>query len=137
MTRILAWDVGEKRIGVAVSDELRMLARPVNAIVRGSLESDIRALGSLLTEYKTDTLVVGYPRSLSGQEGPQALRVKQYAEQLAAALPVTVILWDERYSTLEAADRLAAAGRRRPGDKGQIDSAAAAVILQDYLDAEG
>ncbi len=136
MPRVLALDVGERRIGVAISDETRTLARPLKTIVRGSLEDDLKELTSLLSEYKVDEFVVGYPRSLAGGAGPQALLVKHYAEQLAAALPVDIILWDERYSTVEATERLMAAGRRRRGDKGQIDAAAAAVILQDYLDTQ-
>jgi putative Holliday junction resolvase len=131
-------DVGEKRIGVAVSDEMQMLARPVKAIPHTSMEGDIQALAGLTAEYKTNILVIGYPRSLSGEEGPQALRVRRYAERVASALPVQVVLWDERYSTVEAAERLMAAGRKPQarGDKGQIDAAAAAVILQDYLDSK-
>jgi len=135
MSRILALDIGEKRIGVAVSDQTRTLARPVQAIVRASLDSDIQALADLLAHYNVDTLVIGYPLSLSGEEGPQAVRVKRYAERLTAKLPITVTLWDERYSTLEATEKLVAAGRRRQGDKGQVDAAAAAVILQGYLDS--
>ena len=139
MGRILALDIGEKRIGVAVSDELRVLARPLKAILRAGLAVEVEVLAGLLSEYSVDILVVGYPRSLSGEEGPQARRVKRYAEKLATALPVPMVLWDERYSTAEALDRLAAAGRRPRGardNKGQVDAAAAAVILQDYLDAE-
>jgi putative Holliday junction resolvase len=139
MSRILALDVGEKRIGVAVSDELHVLARPLKTLAHSSLADDVSALAVLLAEYAVETLVVGFPRSLSGEEGPQALRVKRYAHKLAAALPVPVVLWDERYSTVQAVHRLAEAGRRRRnarGDKSRIDAAAAAVILQDYLDAK-
>ena len=139
MSRILALDVGEKRIGVAVSDELHMLARPLKTIIHSDLAGDVSALTALLTQYAVETLVVGFPRSLSGEEGPQALRVKRYARGLATALPVPIVLWDERYSTVQAVEYLAEAGRRRRdarGDKGQIDAAAAAVILQDYLDAQ-
>ncbi len=139
MNRLLALDVGEKRIGVAVSDEMHVLARPVGAIARASFERDVEALGRVLAQYQVETIIAGYPRSLSGEEGPQALRVRHYVERLAAALPVKVIFWDEQFSTVEATERLIAAKRRRRaerGDKGQIDAAAAAVILQDYLDSK-
>ncbi|MBN1887942.1 MAG: Holliday junction resolvase RuvX [Thermoflexales bacterium] len=139
MSRILALDVGEKRIGVAVSDELHILARPLKTLAHSSLAGDVSALAVLLAEYAVETLVVGFPCSLSGEEGPQALRVKRYARKLAAALPVPVVLWDERYSTIQAVQRLAEAGRRRRdarGDKGQVDAAAAAIILQGYLDTQ-
>jgi putative Holliday junction resolvase len=81
--------------------------------------------------------VAGYPRSLSGGEGPQAQRVRRYVEALAAVLPVPIELWDERLTTVEAEGRLLDAGRRtlRARDRGRLDAAAAAVILQDYLDA--
>ncbi len=134
MARLLALDIGEKRIGVAISDETCTLARPLQVIERGRRADEIETLRSLLTRYQVETVIVGYPRSLSGAEGPQALQVKRYVERLSATLPVRVIWWDERYSTREATERLRAGGRR-PADKGQIDAAAAAVILQDYLDA--
>jgi putative Holliday junction resolvase len=80
-------------------------------------------------------VIAGYPRSWSGVEGPQAQRVRRYVEALAAALPVPVEMWDEQYTTVEAIERLRESNRRRLRDKGQLDAAAAAVILQDYLDA--
>lgn len=129
----MALDVGEKRIGIAVSDSLGLLARPLKTIPRNP--DDVATLEALLAEYEIDVLVIGYPRSLSGAAGPQAQRTQEYADRLAARLPVQIVLWDERYTTCEAVERLAQAGRRRRGDKGRLDAAAAAVILQDYLDS--
>jgi putative Holliday junction resolvase len=137
MGRMLALDLGEKRIGVAVCDETETLARPLTTITRASRREDMERIARLVTEQSAVRLIAGYPRSLSGDEGPQAQRVRRYAQALAATLPVPVELWDERYTTVEASERLLEAkpGRRKTRDRGQLDAAAAAIILQDYLDA--
>ncbi len=135
MGRTLALDIGEKRIGVAVGDETGTLARPLTTITRASKRQDFERIAKLVTEQNAERVIAGYPRSLSGDEGPQAQRVRRYVEALAATLPVPVELWDERFSTVEATDRLHEAKRRRFRDRGQLDAAAAAIILQDYLDA--
>lgn len=137
MGRILALDIGDRRIGVAVSDELGRLARPLLAITRASKREDFERIARLVAEHTAERIVAGHPRNLSGDEGPQAQRVRRYVEALAAVLPVPVALWDERLTTVEAQARLLAAGKRtlRGRDRGQLDAAAAAVILQDYLDA--
>jgi putative Holliday junction resolvase len=134
MARTLALDIGEKRIGVAVGDETGTLAHPLTAITRASKRQDFERIARLVIEQRAERVVAGYPRSLSGDEGPQAQRVRRYVEALAAALPVLVELWDERYTTVEATERLHEAERRRPRDRGQLDASAAAIILQDYLD---
>ena len=135
MGRILALDVGEKRIGVAVCDETATLARPLMAITRASRREDFGRIAQLAAEQGAERIVAGYPRSLSGAEGPQAQRVRRYVEALAQGLSVPVELWDERYTTVVATERLHDAGPRRRRDRGQLDAAAAAVLLQDYLDA--
>jgi len=135
MGRTLALDIGEKRIGVAVSDELGLLARPLATIARASRRQDFERIARFVAELGAERIVAGYPRSLSGEEGLQAQRVRRYVEALAATLPVPAELWDERLTTVEAQERLLDAGRRRPRDRGQLDAAAAAIILQDYLDA--
>jgi len=136
VARTLALDIGEKRIGVAVGDETGTLARPLTTIVRASKRQDFERVARLVTEQSAERVIAGYPRSLSGDEGPQAQRVRRYVEALAITLPVPVELWDERYTTVEATERLHEAKRRRPRDRGQLDAAAAAIILQDYLDAQ-
>ena len=137
MGRMLALDIGEKRIGVAVSDETGTLARPLTTLTRASQREDCERIARLVTEQNVERVIAGYPRSLSGDEGLQAQRVRRYAQALAATLPVPVELWDERYTTVEASERLLEAkpGRRRSRDRGQLDAAAAAIILQDYLEA--
>jgi putative Holliday junction resolvase len=135
VARTLALDIGEKRIGVAVGDETGTLARPLTTIARASKRQDFERIARLVTEQSAERVIAGYPRSLSGDEGPQAQRVRRYVEALAITLRVPVELWDERYTTVEAKERLHEAKRRRPRDRGQLDAAAAAIILQDYLDA--
>ena len=135
MGRMLALDIGDKRIGVAVCEETATLARPLTTITRGSKRQDFERIARLAAEQGVERVIAGYPRSLSGDEGPQAQRVRRYVEALAATLPVPVELWDERYTTVEATQRLMQSSRRRPRDRGQLDAAAAAIILQNYVDA--
>jgi len=133
--RIMGLDVGDRRIGVALSDELGLLATPFAVLKRSSLREDVQRVVRLVAEQGVGTVVVGLPYSLSGELGPQAVKVKRFGEALANALPVPVIFWDERYSTVEASRMLTAAGRRARRQKPYIDAAAAAVMLQSYLDA--
>jgi putative Holliday junction resolvase len=132
--RVLALDVGERRIGVAVSDPSGTLATPHNVIQRRSKAQDFATIAQLVDEMEIERVVVGLPLSLSGDMGPQARRVTRYARALAQSLDVPIDLYDERYSTVTATERLAASERKR----GQvpIDAAAAAVILQDYLESK-
>jgi len=135
--RLLALDVGDRRVGVAVSDLSGRLARPLTIIVRRSKREDFAKIARLVEEQKATGLVVGYPLNMDDSIGPQARRVQRYAAALGRAVPVPVILWDERLSSEEAADRLrAAAGGRRRRRK-YLDDVAAAVILQEYLNAQG
>jgi putative Holliday junction resolvase len=129
--RILALDVGERRIGVAVSDPTGMLATPHGVIHRRSKAQDFAAVARLVAELGAERVVVGLPLSLNGDVGPQARRVTRYAQALARALPVPLELYDERYSTVTADELLAEGGRKRR--RTPIDAAAAAVILQEYL----
>lgn len=135
--RILALDLGERRIGVAVSDPGGTIARPVGVIRRRSRAEDFAAIAALVAEHGAERVVVGRPLTLRGEIGPQARWVEDYAQALAEALPVPVELWDERYTTAVAEEILETVRpptRRRRGD---VDAIAAAVILQDFLGAQG
>ena len=131
--RCLALDIGERRTGVAVGERL---AQPLLTLKRRSKVEDWQAIARLVREHQVDTLVVGKPLNMDGSEGFAAQRVVRYAERLVAALAemglkVQLAFWDERLSTVEAEQMLrAGTGRGRTG----IDAAAAAVILQSYLD---
>lgn len=131
--RVIALDVGERRIGVAVSDPTGTLATPHSVIRRRSKAEDFAAVARLVIELEVERVVVGLPLSLNGEVGPQARRVSRYAQALAQRLDVPVELHDERYSTITADALLAESGRKR---RVPIDAAAAAVILQDYLDSQ-
>ena len=133
--RLLALDVGDRRVGVAVSDPLGLVARPLTVIVRRSREEDYRAIARLVTEYEATGVVVGHPVNMSGDVGPQARRVERYASGLAEHLHVPLVLWDERLSTAEAEGLLREAGESSREYRGRLDAVAAAVILQSYLDA--
>jgi len=115
---------------------LRVVARPLTVITRSSKAEDFSAIGRLVAEHDVSLVLCGYPLSLDGGEGPQGRRLRRYAEALAEALPVTVKLWDESYSTVEAESILASGKLHTAAERrGRLDAVAAAVILQSYLDS--
>ena len=133
--RILAIDVGEARIGLAVSDETGFLATPVEAIKRTDPESDSRAVIAAAERVGAVRIVVGMPVSLNGTHGSQARRVQGFRRILIEATELPVQSWDERFSTVEAERRLRESGVEPSRDRARLDSAAAAIILQSFLDA--
>jgi putative Holliday junction resolvase len=130
--RLMALDVGEKRVGVAVCDETQTLASPLTIVTRRSLAEDVERYRRLAAEQRTVGLVVGHPLNADGSAGPQAARAARYGHRVANALALPVVLWDEYGSSEEAARRLAHAPKSRRS--APLDAEAAAVILQDYLD---
>ncbi len=136
MGRLLALDLGERRIGVAVSDPTGTVARPLTTIVRASRQDDFEAICRLINEHRVARVIVGLPLSLDGVEGPQARQVRRYAERLTEVLDVPIEFWDERYSSVMAAEVLREKGRGRRNMHDRIDATAAAIILQSYLDAQ-
>ena len=132
--RILALDLGEQRIGVALSDSLGWLATPLIVLKCSSREAELAAIAELVRKHQPEQVIVGYPRSMNGTAGPQAQLVDRYVERLRTRLQVPVILWDERLSTAQAERLVHETGRRVRRER--IDAAAAAVILQSYLDAQ-
>jgi len=131
--RALALDLGEKRIGVAVSDALGMVARPLEIFPRTSRRADFAHIGALVKAHQVDTVVVGLPLNMDGSEGRPAAWVRDYGAALAETLAVPVHFWDERLTSEEAIDILRAQGKSTA--KGTVDAVAAAVILQSYLDS--
>ena len=133
--RVLGLDVGDRRIGVAVSDELGLTAQPVLTLVRKNRRQDLGSLARLVRKYGCSQVVVGNPLYMSGDVSPQALRAQALAQDLQLQTGATVTLWDERLSTTEAHRHLDAAGRL-PGDRrAVIDQVAAVLILQSFLDS--
>lgn len=135
MTRSLGLDHGDARIGVAISDELGMLAHP-HSTIRVADGDPLPKIVEIVTKEKITTIVLGMPRKLDGTYGPAAEKVRAFAEQLRGAVTCPVKLWDERMTTKAAQRGLHAAGRNTKQSREVIDQAAAQLILQGWLDAQ-
>jgi putative Holliday junction resolvase len=131
--RIAALDVGEARVGVAVSDELGITAQGVGVVRRVGGRRDLEAIAEVLRPYAPDRLVVGLPLSMSGAEGPQAARVRAFATDVATHLGLPLEFWDERLTTVAAERILLEADVSRRRRREVIDKVAATLILQGYL----
>ena len=134
--RVLALDVGDKRIGVAVSDLLGLTAQGVETIFTKGIENDLKRVVELLNYYETDRVLVGDPKRLSGEEGAQAKKAKAFAERLME-MGYQVRFQDERLTSVSAERVLIGAGIRREDRKRVIDKLAATYILQSFMDAGG
>ena len=132
---MLALDVGSRRIGLAACDSGELVAMPVDTIEHTSHARDIEAVLAAAAERQIERIVVGMPLSLSGDMGPQARKTARFVEKLAAETDIPVEAVDERYSTAEAERLLAEAEGGRTKERGRVDAAAAAVILQSYIDS--
>lgn len=132
--RILGLDVGRRRIGVAVSDELGWTAQPVTVIDNLETNDVLEAVAELVREYGTGTIVVGLPRRTDGSYGPEAEYVRAFGERIKQKIKATVEYQDERFSTVEAERTLISSGLRRDRRRRVVDQVAAGLILQAYLD---
>lgn len=132
--RLLGLDVGEKTIGLALSDESATLATGLPTLRRRGLKQDLRDLADLVDGREVATVVVGLPRSLDGSEGPQARKVRAFVDALKPAVKVPVVTWDERFTTVAAQHALIEGGVSRGRRKELVDKVAAVLILQNYLD---
>lgn len=139
--RLLALDVGDRRVGVAVSDAAGLIATPLTVIRRTSKVEDFAKIAGLVREQGAEKLVIGHPLNADGSAGPQARRIERYAAAMTEALydeglRVPIIMWDEHGSTQRAQELMIGAGRSAKDRRQRLDAAAAAVILQDYLDEQ-
>lgn len=135
--RYLALDVGAKRIGVAVSDELGLTAQPVLTLERRrNTREDLRSLARLGRRFGVVGIVVGNPVHLSGDESPRSVRTQAFAAELGALAGVPIHLWDERLTTREAHQMLYEAGHARQDHRRIVDQVAATLILQSFLDEQ-
>ena len=134
--RILGLDVGDKRIGVALSDEAGLIASPRETLTRSGNARDIQKLLTLAEQEQVQQILIGMPISLDGSEGPQAKKVARFAEALRAETDIPVTTWDERLSTKAAERSLLQADLSRSKRRRVIDKVAAALILQSFLDAQ-
>lgn len=135
-TRVMGLDVGDRRVGVAVSDELGLTAQPVLTLVRTNRKQDMKSLGRLLRKYGCGAIVVGNPLYMSGDLSPQAVKAQAFAGHLREEFGLPVHLWDERLTTTEAHRHLHAAGRAGTEHKQVVDQVAAVLILESWLAAE-
>jgi putative Holliday junction resolvase len=135
-TRVLGIDLGEVRIGLALSDPLGLTAQPLKTLKRVGPKKDLRALAALAREHDATTVVIGLPLLLSGEEGSKAEEAREFAENLGRHLQgARIELWDERMTTVLAERAMIEGSVRRRKRREKVDSLAAALILQSYLDS--
>ncbi len=133
--RIVALDIGDVRIGVAVSDPSGTIAYPVEVIIRVGWGPDVRRINAICARYETKRIVSGLPLNMDGSEGFQAKKVREFCTQLEKA-GLHVSFQDERLSTVSAEDVLLSANVSRPGRKQNVDKIAASIILEQYLNEQ-
>ena len=134
MNPILGIDFGHARIGLAISDQLRLLAHPLQTIPAN--KDSVKRISEIVRERKIDKVVVGIPRHMSGEVGKSAQDALEFANKLRAQVPCPVETWDERLSTVAANRALSAAGKKTRQTRQIVDQVAAQMILQGYLDRE-
>jgi putative Holliday junction resolvase len=133
MPIILGLDVGDVRIGAAISDELGFAAHPLCTITRKNRKTDLAVICDLINTHQVDAVVIGLPLMLSGEIGIQAEKVQKFANRLKQEARIPIHLWDERLTTVEAEDILRDAGKPRNKRRQVIDQVAAVLILDEYL----
>lgn len=133
--RILGLDLGDRTIGVAVSDPLGFTAQGITTIRRKSLQYDIEELKKICKEYNIEKVLLGYPKNMNGTEGPRCEIVKEFAEVIKEQLDLPIQFWDERLSTVAAHRAMLEADLSRAKRKKIVDKIAAVYILQGYLDS--
>src|SRR5271168_4578700 len=134
--RLLGLDVGDRRVGVAVSDPMGLTAQPVMTLLRSNRRQDARSLLRVIRKYECTEIVVGNPLYMSGDLSPQATKAQAFAHMLREETGLPVHLWDERLTTTEAHRHLHASGLGGAEHKKVVDQVAAVLILQGYLDAQ-
>ncbi len=133
--RVLALDHGTKRIGIALSDELKLIAQPLSYLPAEPFAEFLESLKGLLREKEVELVVVGLPRNMDGSYGPAALKVQDFVGALKGALTVPITTWDERLTSAMANRFLIQGNVRRQQRKEKVDQTAAALLLQSYLDS--
>jgi len=134
--RIMGLDVGEKRIGIAMSDQLGWTAQGHSVLVRGNLRQDLKLLAELCANNEVGTIVVGFPRNMNGTIGPKGEEIKEFGQLLQDNIGLPVEYWDERLTTVAALKVLVEANVSRRKRKQVVDKLAAVNILQGYLDRQ-
>lgn len=127
-------DVGDKRIGMAISDSLGWTAQGIQTLERRSRQYDLEFIKKVIEEYKPECIVIGLPKNMNGTVGPQSEKVKVFAEILKEHLQPEIVFWDERLSTVSAHKIMIQGDVSRKKRKQRVDQVAAVLILQNYLD---
>jgi putative Holliday junction resolvase len=135
--RILAIDYGTRRMGIAISDELQIIAQPLEYIPAEPFNQFLERLKQLIREKEVALILVGLPRNMDGSYGPAALKVQEFVAVLKDAIAAPIKTWDERLTSAQANRFLLQAGVRRDKRKQKVDQTAAAILLQSYLDSLG
>ena len=133
--RVLAIDHGSKRMGIALSDETATIAQPLEFIPAEPFNDFLARLKQLIVEKQVDQILVGMPRNMDGSYGPAALKVQEFVAVLKETIAVPIKTWDERLTSAQANRMLIQADVRRDKRKQRVDAAAAAILLQSYLDS--
>jgi putative Holliday junction resolvase len=133
--RVMALDVGEKNIGIAISDALLLTAQSRPTLRRKDLQSDLEAIRQLSVQNEVHQIVIGQPLHMDGRESPQSHKVARFADELKKVLGVPIVFWDERLTSFEAEQHLKEMGLNWRQRRAEIDKIAAMIILQNYLDA--
>jgi putative holliday junction resolvase len=133
--RILALDHGTKRIGVAVSDELKLIAQPLEFIPAEPFLAVLKRLRELISEKQVESILIGMPRNMNGTYGPAADKVREFIALLRNEITVPIKTWDERLTSAQANRFLIQGNVRRETRKEKVDQMAAAILLQSYLDS--
>lgn len=133
--RILAIDHGNKRMGIALSDELKMLAHPVEFIPADPFNRFVQRLKQIVREKEVDLILVGLPRNMNGSYGPAALQVQEFVAVLKETISIPIKTWDERLTSVQANRFLREASVPGKKRRSKVDQMAAAILLQSYLDS--
>jgi putative Holliday junction resolvase len=133
--RILALDHGTKRIGIALSDELKMIAQPMEFVLAEPFLGFLTRVKEIIREKEVELILVGMPRNMDGSYGPAALKVQEFVAVLKEKVAIPIQMWDERLTSAQAQRFLIQGGVRRQERKEKVDKMAAAILLQSYLDS--
>ncbi len=133
--RILALDHGTKRIGIALSDELKMIAQPLEFVLAEPFLGFVTRLKEIIREKEVELILIGMPRNMDGSYGPAALKVQEFIAVLKDLVAIPIKTWDERLTSAQAQRFLIQGGVRRQDRKEKVDKTAAAILLQSYLDS--
>ncbi|MCL2491161.1 MAG: Holliday junction resolvase RuvX [Coriobacteriia bacterium] len=134
MSRLIGFDIGQKRMGVAISDPNRTIASPLAVLDVVELRADQRGLRRLIEDYEIHSAVVGLPLTMKGEEGPQARQIREFVADYLAPLGIAIHYIDERLSSKEAKKAMREAGTSEKEARGRVDMVAAALLLQTYMD---